>query len=185
MAVFKVEYAMADGRMGSVFVADDDEELTQDQIHQHLPFPKIGAVQQVDMRGITGAKEDGSPADDDTLIVQGEDGEWVTYYLLQRGLVDVYGTASDHERLIEAGVDSGYQQVADEVATRDAVDLTVSRAVLDTIRLALDGEHSRLIYLRDKSHSRLAMRALRDEIDAVGTALSAIEGALADEADFR
>lgn len=198
MALFKVDFT-AEGRMQYVFVEGASEDAARMAVEEFA----------VEVTGIRQVEDSGwYQSDSESLMVEAgqpgaQDGFDVEYGFLGHSQSDcaLYGSDSARTLLEDAGVSEGYRQVADkargEIAPKgehgdplleepaDGVTLVVSRDVADTIRLALDGEHSRLIYLRDKSHSRLAMRALRDEIDAVGTALSAIEGALADEADFR
>ena len=122
MAVFKVDYGMADGRMGHVFVGDNDT-LSGEQVRRLVGefFPRVGNATRVPTQGITGAKSDGSPADPDTLIINTEDGVWTTYTLLTQWPDDeaeMFGTDSDRERMLEAGVDRGYEQHIAEMQSR-------------------------------------------------------------------
>ena len=113
MAVFKVDYLTNDGQMGFVFVADSSETLVAEQARDLIAdqFGRAGSGHRIDMRSITGAMSDGSPAPDDTLIVESYEGTWVTYLLIDtlegRGDeadIEIYGSESDKARWFDAKV---------------------------------------------------------------------------------
>lgn len=187
MALWKVNFTVG-GRMQVAFVEGPDtgSAFARDRVRASFD---VATADRVKVTGVRVLEDDEWFATDrDGVMVTTEEGD-VEFGepILQTEKITVWGSESAQEMLVEAGVDEGYQQVADEAALAapesddDVVVGALTKDAWDTIRLALDGEFARLITLRDGTQSRIAAQALREAVEQVQFALAAVESLLDDE----
>lgn len=155
-----------DGRQQVVFSADDFAVLALEKAGLF-----VESVVEV-------PDDDWYTTDREGLMVKGEDGVDVEFEgpILSTDNAAIFGSESAQTLIEDAGVDAGYQQVADEIAANaDALDRDDYAAIAVALQLAWDNANAG----SHKNRDRAVRQVLGGMRDSYGRTLEKVERRLA------